>query len=186
MAKSGRTSRQIARDIGVPKFMVKRWTASQRESRNRQRAKRLRDLGRNPQQISIRLDSPIAEVERWLAAPNGSKVLRAHHTGFRHGTDTRKCARKMAELGDAVTDIADVVDVTPKTVRSWLRAIEVSEATSLLPGGHRQTHDRKAILKDLKAVDASGRPRFTRDQLREKYGCCRKFLSQLANGKLEP
>lgn len=185
MARDGRTSRQISRDIDVPKRLVRQWTAREREGRKRHRARRLRQLGRSPSQIAARLNARVRDVERWLAEKE-SETNGVRHSGVRHGTDTRKCVRKMAELRDTVTDMAYVAEVTPKTVRSWLREIEDDEETSLLPGGHRRTHDREAILTDLAAVDAGGSLRYTRAQIREKHGCSHKFLSQLANRRIAP
>jgi hypothetical protein len=92
----------------------------------------------------------------------------------------------MAELRDPVTQIAAVVGVTPKTTRAWLRDVEAQEDVDLLPGGRRRTHDRDAILADVHATDVEGAPRYTRAQIRKKYGCSHKFLSHLVNGKLAP
>lgn len=186
MAREGRTSRQISRDVHAPKRLVKQWTATEREARKRDRAKRLRALGRSPRQIAARLNARVRDVEGWIAEANGADAPAIRHSGVRHGTDTRKCVRKMAELQDPVTDIASVVQVTPKTVRTWLRSMEAEDASSLLPGGRKRTHDRPAILEDLAALDEQGCLRFTRAQIRKKHGCSHKFLSQLANGRLDP
>lgn len=186
MAREGRTSRQISRDIDVPKRMVKTWTAPEREARKRTRARRLHELGRSPSQIAARLNARVKDVERWLSDTNGVDAVSSGSCGARHGTDTRKFVRRMAEFQDPVSDMAHVVGVTPKTIRNWLRQVERTENTSLLPGGRRRTHDRQAILEDLRATDDAGKPRYTRAQIREKHGCSHKFLSQLANGRIDP
>lgn len=185
MAREGRTSRQIARDIDVPKRVVKGWTAGEREARKRTRARRLHSLGRSPSQIAARLNARVRDVERWVSSSEDS-APDSGGCGARHGTETRKCVRRMAELEDPVSDMAFVIGVTPKTIRNWLRRWERDENVSLLPGGRRRVHDREAILADLRAVDASGNPRYTRAQIREKHGCSHKFLSQLFNGRIDP
>jgi transposase-like protein len=186
MARGGRTSRQISRDIDVPKRIVKEWTAPEREMRKRVRAKRMKELGRNPSQIAARLNIRVKDVERLLAEARDGDPAVSGGCGARHGTDTRKCVRRMAELQDPVSDMAFIVGVTPKTIRNWIRRIEHDEKKSLLPGGRRRTHDRQAILEDLRATDDAGQPRYTRAQIRDKHGCSHKFLSQLANGRIDP
>lgn len=186
MAREGHTSRQISRKIHVPKRLVKQWTAPERETRACRRAHRLHELGRNPSQISARLNVRVRDVERWLSTSLDDAINGTRHSGVRHGSDTRKCVRRMAEFDDSVTDMAHVAQVTPKTIRTWLRRIETEEDTTLLPGGHRRTHDRTAILHDLAALDETGKPRYTRAQIREKHGCSHKFLSQLANNRIQP
>lgn len=218
MAEDGRTSRQIGRELRVPKNVVERWTAAQRDGRKRDRALRLNDLGRTARQISPRVKVPVAQVQLWI---NERAAVRLHglgrserqiakeleiplrdvrkwlakptkdassprHSGVRHGTETRRCARRMAELRDPITDIAQVIRITPKTVRTWLRTMEQEEGVDLLPGGRVRVHDRAAILADLRAVDEEGRHRFSRAEIRTKYTCSNKFLSQLANGRIDP
>ena len=92
----------------------------------------------------------------------------------------------MAEQRDPVVHISEVLDVTPKTVRTWLRVAESENETSLLPGGRQRVHDRQAILDDVSATDAQGNPRYTRAEIQEKHAVSRGFLSQLINGKLDP
>lgn len=186
MAREGRTSTQISRSINVPKRLVKDWTAPQRDARKRNRALRLSKLGRTSKEIAIRLEAKVAEVERWLARPNGQPRAVEPSCGNRHGTETRRCARKMAELDDPITHIAEVIGVTPKTTRTWLRNVEADEEVELLPGGRRRTHDREAILEDVRALDEAGDPLYTRAEIQKKHGCSRKFLSYLVNGRLTP
>lgn len=186
LARAGRTDRQIAREINVPRRVVKTWTAREREARKRDRAARLARLGRDPKGIARRLDVSVAKVRRWLSQPNGHPRPRPKNSGARHGTDTRRCARRMAECDDPVMHIARVLDVTPKTVREWLRKMEEEDGQSLLPGGRQRVHDRTAILADVHAKDEDGNPLYTRREIREKYGCSHKFLSYLVNGRLDP
>ena len=186
LARDGKTTTQISRTLGVPKRTVKSWTADQRDARNRDRAIRLYKLGRDAKEIAVRLDAKVIEVERWLSRPNASARAMDPSCGARHGTETRRCARRMAELHDPVTHIADVLGITPKTTRSWLRDMESEEGVQLLPGARMRTHDREAILEDVQAMDEGGRPRYTRAEIREKYGCSHKFLSHLVHGRLDP
>lgn len=186
LARQGRTATQISRAINVSKRVVKGWTAPQREARQRDRAHRLSKLGRNPREIATRLDAKVADVERWLSSTNGHRRVAEPSCGARHGTETRRCARKMAELHDPVTQISEVLGVTPKTTRTWLRDVEAAEEVALLPGGRRRVHDRAAILADVHERDDAGEPRYTRAQIRKKYGCSHKFLSHLVNGRLDP
>jgi hypothetical protein len=184
LAREDKTSRQIARSIGVPKRIVKEWIKPEREARARDRAKRLERRGHDPSAIAARLDATVTQVRRWLAAPN-RRPSEPHTSGRRHGSDTRRCARKMAELRDPILHIADVLEVTPKTVRTWLRVEETEDGVSLLPGGRHRVHDRNAILEDVRARDSKGNPLYTRAQIREKHKCSRSFLSHLINGKLD-
>jgi len=186
LAREGKTATQIARSLAVPKRVVKRWTIEQRDARNRDRALRLSKFGRNAKEIALRLDLRVAEVERWLSNPNAHPRSLETSFGARHGTETRRCARRMAECQDPVTHISEVLGVTPKTTRTWLREIETEDGVSLLPGERRRTHDRNAILEDVRATDANGKPLYTRSEIREKYGCSQKFLSHLVHGRLTP
>lgn len=184
MAKARRTDRQISRAINVPKRIVKQWTAPERETRRRDRARRLSELGYDPSAIAARLDATVGQVRKWLSSSGTTRAER-RDSGARHGTDTRRCCRRMAQHKDPVVHMAYVLDVTPKTVRTWVREIEAEEDEQLLPGGRRRIHDRGAILADVAALDERGRPLYTRMQIREKYGCSHKFLSHLVNGRLE-
>lgn len=185
MARDGQTERQILRKIKVPKRTLKQWIGPERDARKRDRALRLAKFNRNPRDIAIRLEAKVSDVERWLR-PNGHPRELERDSGARHGTETRRCVRKMAELRDPVLHMAEVVGVTTKTIRTWLREFETAEGLQLLPGGRHRVHDRSAILEDAKAKDEEGRARYTRAQIREKYGCSHKFLSHLVNGRLDP
>jgi transposase len=184
LARHGRTDRQISRAIDVGRRTVKEWTAPEREARRRGRARRLSELGYDVREIAARMDATMIQVRSWLSGPNGRQPGE-HDSGARHGTDTRRCCRRMADHKDPVAHMASVLCVTPKTVRTWLREVEAAEDTQLLPGGPRRHHDRDAILADVKATDERGNPKYTRMQIREKYGCSHKFLSHLVNGHLD-
>lgn len=185
LAREGRTNRQISKMTGAPPRVVRKWTATERQSRRRARAVRMAANGMTAKAIAVRIDEKVSTVERWLSRPLTERPMR-RDSGARHGSDTRRCARKMAELQDPINRIAHVLFVTPKTVRTWLREVEVADKKTLLPGGPRRQHDREAILRDVLAKDEKGNPRYTRAEIRKKYGCCHKFLSHLVNGRIAP
>lgn len=185
LARSHKSPSQIARELKVPKKLVKTWIAPELDARNRERAKRLERLGHDPAAIAARLDTSLAQTRRWLKSSVRERPA-PQTSGRRSGTQTRRCAERMAELDDPILHIANVLQVTPKTIRTWLRVRETERGVSLLPGGRHPVHDRKAILADVHAKNEDGSPRYTRAEIREKYNVSRGFLSHLINGKLDP
>jgi hypothetical protein len=106
MARGGRTDRQIARATDVPKRIVKRWTAPEREARRRDRAKRMAALGYDERKIAGRLDATVAQVRGYLAARTSMPA---------NATQARRTYRRCRGVQQArsVTHIAHVLAVTP-------------------------------------------------------------------------
>lgn len=62
-----------------------------------------------------------------------------------------------------------------KTLRKWL-----ADAKVPMRPHHQQVYPRAEILEILKKKS------MTRAQIQEKYGCSKKYLSDLASGKIAP
>lgn len=108
------------------------------------------------------------------------KRNRPRNSGVRYSNEIKEQAISMAQT-HTVPEIYDVLDgPSQKTIREWLAAEKV-----MPNAGRQRRYDRKAILKDLRAMNR-GDHKYTRTQLCTKYGCSSKFLSQLASGEIKP
>jgi transposase-like protein len=96
----------------------------------------------------------------------------ARGPGHRYTPQEKRRARRLfKQHGWAAARIARYLSVPYDRVRAW--------TSDLRPGvGNQRRYDRSAILRDA--------PALTRAQLRAKYGCSGRFLSDLLAGKLDP
>ena len=99
-------------------------------------------------------------------------------SGARYTDIVKQKALRMAKRDVSVPEIARKLGPSEKTIRTWLRDAGISA-----PGRARR-YDRKQILKELLAKDRKGNPKHTRADICSRHGCSRKFLSELATGKI--
>ena len=80
---------------------------------------------------------------------------------------------------NTVAKISERLGPTRRTLQTWFREAEERNPDlvgRIMPRSQPRRYDRAAIRADLEAGE------MTRAEIREKYGCSAKFLSQVATG----
>lgn len=80
---------------------------------------------------------------------------------------------------NTVAKISERLGPTRRTLQTWFREAEERNPDligRIMPRSQPRRYDRAAIQADLESGE------MTRAQIREKYGCSAKFLSQVATG----